>query len=268
MKSDSLGDRIKFFESSTTQTRLLHTIPIICRLDGCSFHTFTKGLKRPYDERLSKCMIETTKYLCKLTNAKIGYTQSDEITLVLNSDKFESKVYFDSKLFKISSVLASKCSVYFNQMIQQEIPEKARLLPVFDCRVFNVPSKEEAVNVLVWREQDATRNSISMAAQSLYSHRELQKKSSNEMQELIFQKGINWNDYPSFFKRGTYIQKKCTESNLASDLIGLPEKHNARLNPDLSIKRTSYEEVDMPPILKIVNRVNFVFNNETMREQE
>jgi tRNA(His) guanylyltransferase len=266
MKNDSLGDRIKSYESSTTTNKLFHTLPIICRLDGCSFHTFTRGLKRPYDERLSRCMIETTKYLCKLTSAKIGYTQSDEITLVLNSDKHETQVYFDAKLFKISSVLASKCSVYFNQMIQQEIPEKAKLLPAFDCRVFNVPSKEEALNTLIWREQDATRNSVSMAAQSFYSHRELHGKSSSEMQEMIFQKGMNWNDYPVFFKRGTYIQRKMVESTLS--FKDIPEKHNAKSNPDLLVKRSVYQELDIPILSRITNRVDFVFNGETPLEMK
>lgn len=207
MKKDTLGDRIKFYESFTTSTRLMHNIPIIIRLDGCAFHTFTKGLNRPYDENLSKLMVETTKYLCNEVNAKIGYTQSDEITLIVFTDDFASKVLFDAKLFKLTSVLASKCSVFFNSKLAEYLPSKKNENPVFDCRIFNVPSKSEAANALLWRKRDAVRNSISMAAQSNFSHKELQGKSSKEMLAMLSNKGICWDDYPTFFKEGTFLRK-------------------------------------------------------------
>ena len=267
-KNDSLGDRMKFYEKNFSSEKLMPLLPVLIRLDGVAFHTFTKGLARPYDERLSKLMVDTTKYLTKLTGARVGYTQSDEISLVLFGDEFEDQLFFDGKKSKIISVLAARCSIFFNSLLRYVIPEKADKEPVFDCRVWNVPNKEEAVNSLIWREKDATRNSISMAAQSCYSHSQLQNKSSNEMQELLHQKGINWNDYPTFFKRGTYIQKKIiVRPFTTSELSSLPAKHEAHANPNLTISRTDFAEVDMPILTKIVNRAGVVFDGETPQLQ-
>lgn len=228
MKKDSLGDRIKFYESFTTSAKLMHNIPIIVRLDGCAFHNFTKGLNRPYDENLSKLMIETTKYLCSETNAKIGYTQSDEITLILFTDSFESKILFDAKLFKLTSVLASKCSTFFNSKLSEYLPSKKDKMPVFDCRIFNVPSKAEAANTLLWRKKDAIRNSISMAAQSNFSHKDLQNKSSRDMLSMLEQKNIIWENYPSFFKWGTFVKKHTLKfkASLIHSLIDLKCEYN------------------------------------------
>jgi tRNA(His) 5'-end guanylyltransferase len=257
---DSLGTRMKFYETMAAAKRLMPLLPVMVRLDGVAFHTFTKGLERPYDKRLSQLMIDTTKYLVKETNARIGYTQSDEITLLLYSDEWDSQIYFDAKLTKIVSILAAKASVFFNSMLPTCIPEKATSPAFFDCRVWNVPTQQEAYHVFLWREQDATRNSISMAAQSLYSHKQLQHKSGAEMQEMIFQKGINWNDYPRFFKRGTYIQRRTIEREFTpEEFEKLPPKHAARKNPYLKILRGTVVEVDMPPISQVINELGVLF---------
>jgi tRNA(His) 5'-end guanylyltransferase len=261
---DTLGDRIKFYESQGLPDRFLPLLPVVIRLDGVAFHTFTKGLSRPYDKRLSDLMIETTKFLVKETNARCGYTQSDEITLVLFSDTHESQIYFDGRVQKILSVLPARASVFFNEKLTSYLPEKAGVSPVFDCRAFTVPNKTEAVNTLIWREKDATRNSVSMAAQAYYSHKELDKKSSSDKQELLFKKGINWNDYPAFFKRGTYVQRKLIDRPFSSiELATLPDKHEAKTNPELVIKRTDYVVLEMPPILKVMNKVEVVFDGAT-----
>jgi len=261
---DSLGDRMKFYENQTCGIKMLPRIPVIARLDGKGFSKFTKGLKRPYDERLSKLMVETTKYLVKETNANCGYTQSDEITLVWYSDSFESKIYFDGRLFNMISDLAAMCSVYFNRHLANYLPEKSDKIPRFDCRVFNVPNIEEATNTFLWREQDATKNSISMATQSVYSHGQLMNKTGSDKQEMLFQKGINWNDYPAFFKRGTYVQRKRVMTKFSSEeLEKLPPKHQARINPSLEIERWIVDEVKLPPLSTIKNRVNVVIFGET-----
>lgn len=260
---DTFGDRMKMYENQTCGIKMLPRIPVIARLDGKGFSKFTKGLKRPYDERLSKLMVETTKYLVKETNANCGYTQSDEITLVWYSDSYESKIYFDGRLFKMISDLASMCSVYFNRHLPNYLPEKVDKMPRFDCRVFNVPNTEEATNTFLWREQDATKNSISMAAQSVYSHGQLNGKNGSDKQEMLFQKGINWNDYPDFFKRGTYIQRKRVMTKFSSEeLEKLPLKHQARINPDLEIERWVVDDVKLPPLSRIKNKVNVVIFGE------
>lgn len=256
---DNLGNRIKMYESQTTGIKMIPRIPVIARLDGKGFSKFTKGLKRPYDQRLSDLMVETTKYLVKETNANCGYTQSDEITLMWYVESYESSVYFDGKLFKMISDLAAMCSVYFNRLLTQYLPEKSDKMPRFDCRVFNVPTLDEAVNTFLWRELDATKNSISMAAQHYYSHKQLDGKTGSEKQEMLFKKGVNWNDYPTFFKRGTYIQRKRVLTKFTTDeLSKLPAKHAARQNPDLEIERWVVDKVELPPLNKIINRVDVI----------
>lgn len=260
---DTMGDRMKAYESHTCGIRLIPRIPVIARLDGKGFSKFTKGLQRPYDERLSRLMVETTKYLVKETNANCGYTQSDEITLVWYSPSYESKIYFDGRLFKMLSDLAAMCSVYFNRKLGNFLPEKTHLMPRFDCRVFNTPTAEEAANIFLWRELDATKNSITMAAQHYYSHSELQGKNGSEKQEMLFKKGVNWNDYPFFFKRGTYVQRVRQITKFTTEeLEKLPAKHAARKNPDLEIERWNISAIELPPLMTIFNKSDVILKGE------
>jgi len=256
---DQFGDRMKMYENQTCGINLIPRIPVIARLDGKGFSKFTKGLNRPYDERLSNLMVETVKYLVKETNANCGYTQSDEITLVWYTDKIDSSIYFNGRLFKMISDLAAMCSVFFNRELPKYLPEKTDKMPRFDCRVYNVPTLDEAVNSFLWREQDATKNSISMAAQSVFSHKELMNKNGSDKQEMLFQKGINWNDYPAFFKRGTYVQRKRVLTPFTSEEIEkLPVKHNARKDPNYVIERWIVDRVDLPPLSKIENKSDVI----------
>jgi tRNA(His) 5'-end guanylyltransferase len=256
---DQFGNRMKDYENQTCGINLIPRIPVIARLDGKGFSKFTKGLNRPYDERLSNLMVETVKYLVKETNANCGYTQSDEITLVWYTDRIDSAIYFNGRLFKMISDLAAMCSVFFNRELPKYLPEKADKMPRFDCRVYNVPNLDEAVNSFLWREQDATKNSISMAAQSVFSHRELMNKNGSDKQEMLFQKGINWNDYPAFFKRGTYVQRKRVLTPFTSDEIEkLPAKHNARKDLNYVIERWVVDRVELPPLSKIENKSDVI----------
>lgn len=260
MSPDTLGDRMKGYEMAEAGRMLIPQLPIMLRLDGKAFHTFTKGLQRPYDTRLSNLMADTTNYLVGQTNALIGYTQSDEISLVLYTEKPESQVYFDGRIQKLTSVVTSMATMYFNKHLASAIPEKADKVALFDCRVWNVPTLEEAANCILWRELDATKNSISMAAQSVFSHKELQGKHSGEMQEMLFQNGINWNDYPSFFKRGTYIRRVTKRVKFsAAESDKLPTKHEARRNPNLMVERSMVEKTIFPPLIKVGNRCDVLF---------
>jgi tRNA(His) guanylyltransferase len=259
-EEDSLGDRMKFYEG-TGELNLLPLIPVIARLDGKAFHTFTKGLQRPYDKRLTNLMVDTTKYLVDLSNACIGYTQSDEITLIFLKSSFNTDIFMGSRHFKMVSLLASYATAYFNRNLFYYLPEKINNCPVFDCRVWNVPSTMEACNCLIWREQDATRNSIQMAGQAFFSHNQLMNKSCDEIQEMLFQqKNINWNDYPAFFKRGTYVRRvNVSRKFTIQELDKLPPQHEARKNPDLMVERKEIQILDMPIFTKIVNREAVVF---------
>jgi tRNA(His) guanylyltransferase len=158
------------------------------------------------------------------------------------------------------SVLAAGCSVYFNQRLPSYIPEKADIGPVFDCRVWNVPNLDEGANAFLWREYDATKNSISMAARAYYEHSEIDNKSGSEMQEMLFAKGVNWNDYPTFFKRGTYVRRRIVRTAFtAKELASLPEKHHAHKNPDAEFLRNVISTFDLPPLTKVVNRSAVLF---------
>lgn len=253
---DKLGDRMKLYEQMEAGRKLMPGLPICVRVDGRAFHTFTRGMKRPYDEDMSAAMIETMKFLVEQTDACIGYVQSDEISLVLSDIKAPM---FDGKIAKLNSVIASMATAKFNEVIHKSYPNKP--LAFFDCRCWNVPSRTEAVNNILWREFDATKNSISMAARSVYSDAQLLGKNGSEKQDMLMEKGINWNDYPVFFKRGTYarrvvISRKFTDEELNE----LPEHHEARNNPDLLITRSSIEVIDMPIFTKVMNRNEVVFD--------
>ena len=260
MHTDDFGNRMKLFEQAEAGRKAMPLLPIMIRLDGKGFSKWTKGLKRPYDECLSNIMVEVTKRLVSELNACIGYTQSDEISLVLYSNDFKKEVFFNGKLQKLCSVSASMATAFFNELAKEKFPDKP--LALFDSRVWTVPSKVEAANAFLWREQDATKNSISMAARHYYSHKELQNKNGSEMQEMLFQAGVNWNDYPSFFKRGTFIQTKRKSIPFTADqLERLPEKHAAKQNSDLVIERSVIELLDLPKFGSIINRVEVIFDS-------
>ena len=261
MDRTDLGDRMKAYEGREAGRRLLPLVPVCARIDGRRFSKWTRGLRRPFDERLSRTMEETTRWLVGQTSALVGYTQSDEISLLFYSDSSKHNIFFDGRIQKMTSVLSSMTTARFNALIAEAIPEKASDLAMFDCRVWSLPTREEATNVFLWRELDATKNSISMAAQHYYEHGELQNKNSSQLQELLFQKGVNWNDYPTFFKRGVYVQRKAvTRAFTADELASLPEKHAARQNPDLQITRHQIQALDLPPLARVRNRVEVLFS--------
>lgn len=261
---DNLGDRMKLYEGMESDRRFMPRLPVMARLDGKNFSTFTRGLERPYDVRLSRLMADTTRKLVELTQANVGYCQSDEISLTWYHENYDSEIYFSGRVQKICSVLAAECSVLFNQgtsVFGEFMAGKKS--PVFDCRAWVVPSLVEAANVFLWRELDATKNAISMAAQQYYSHTELMLRSGKVKQEMLFAKGVNFNDYPDFFKRGTWVRKKTVMRKMtAEDLLNLPEKHHARRQPEMEFERTVIEELKMPPFSRVTNRVGVIFHGE------
>lgn len=258
-----LGDRMKMYEGVEAQRRLMPLLPVIARLDGRGFHAFTRDMLRPYEPRLTHVMRLLTTLLVRECNARLGYTQSDEITLVMYTDDPESQTYFDGRIQKITSSLAAFASVHFGLLLRKvDMEYKAAECPTFDCRVWNVPSLEEAANCVMWREWDATKNSISMAAQSKFSHATLQGKNGKEMQEMLFQEhGINWSEYPVAFKRGSYVRRVTTSAPFTTEeLAALPEKHQARTNPGLVVERSRVDVVVLPPLASVMNRAAVLFS--------
>lgn len=211
MDKTSLGDRMKRNYESVSQTRLLRRTPVIIRLDGKAFHTFTKGMRKPFDDELMGTMMLTTRDLVKnIEGCEFGYTQSDEISLLLTDySKLETQAWFEYKVQKICSVAASMCTGYFNTNFFRyyDFNIDGWKLAFFDARVFNIP-KEEVVNYFLWRQRDATRNSIQSVGQAHFSHKQLHKKSCNEIQDMLWkEKDINWNDLEVYKKRGTCVYK-------------------------------------------------------------
>lgn len=211
----SLGDRMKEFYENRTRYYLPRRTYSIIRIDGKAFHTYTKGLNRPFDLRFVEDMDKTAIYLCKkIQGAKFAYVQSDEISLLLTDfDNLTTNAWFEGEIRKICSISASLATAKFNQLrFLGEFNDTGGIdsnikIAAFDSRVFTIPHNIEVENYFIWRQQDATRNSIAAVAQSQYSHKELHKKNTSRMQEMIFKKGINWNDYNSKLKRGRIILK-------------------------------------------------------------
>lgn len=219
--------RMKENYENRSKTFLTRRTPVIIRLDGKAFHTYTRGLDKPFDEGLIADMEATTKYLCEnIQGVKLGYCQSDEISLVLTDyDDLQTQAWFDYNVQKVTSISASMATAYFNWLRlnrwlkteagQESVKEgiiTATQIAFFDSRVFNIP-KEEVANYFLARQKDAVKNSIAMLAQSLYSPKELHKKNQADMQELCWQKGQNWNDLDYRKKRGCTIIKKDTKIN-------------------------------------------------------
>jgi tRNA(His) 5'-end guanylyltransferase len=261
--NDDLGDRMKLYENAECERKFLPLLPIVARVDGRAFHSFTRGMKRPFDDMFRSLMESTAFSLMQETNASFAYTQSDEITLAWHSTSIKSQVWFDGRICKMTSQLAAHATLAFNNNLRTWNLDYATRLPTFDSRVWTVPNRTEAANVFVWREQDATKNSITMAAEEHYSHRELHGKNGKQKQEMLFVKGINWNDYPTRFKRGVYFQKHTvTRPFTTEELDLLPEKHEARKNPGLLVERQQIRWLDLPIITTIANREGVIFDGD------
>lgn len=231
-KKNTLGTRMKEYEA-VSKNHLMRRTPVIIRLDGKAFHTFTRGLDKPFDSDFVTMMQQTMLHLCEnIQGCVLGYTQSDEITLVLvDYQNRDSCAWFDNQVQKIASISASMATLYFNRELsemlrdlEEDLAAADYSLPqahmyetnskkydkwydkeyraLFDSRVFNLP-QYEVINNLIWRQQDATRNSINSVAQSLFSHKELQGISSKDLQnKMLIERDVNWNDYPTHLKRG------------------------------------------------------------------
>ncbi len=161
------------------------------------------------------------------------------------------------------SNLASLTTLRFNQLIAERYPKYTSRMPTFDARAWQVPTLDEAANAFLWRELDATKNSISMAARAYYSANQIDHKSGSQKQEMLFQKGVNWNDYTSSFKRGTYVrQVKVSRRFTVEEIASLPPKHRARTEPDFVYERSELDVLDLPPLASIANRVEVLFSGK------
>lgn len=247
--NDDLGKRMKEYYEQISKTKLMRRCPVVLRIDGRVFHTFCRSFNKPFDDILVKTMQDTMKYLCEnIEGCVLGYTQSDEISLLLiDYKKLDTAAWFDYEVQKLCSISASMATLAFNKFFYDNVEfnfqeewakinekitnkeissEEAEPMfdkledeyydkyyskcnkAMFDSRCFNIP-KEEVTNYFYWRQLDATRNSIQMVGQANFSHKELQNKSCNDIQNMLLtEKDINWNDLITYKKRGSCCVKK------------------------------------------------------------
>lgn len=207
----TLGERMKAYEQPSEQ-RLVPGVPAVIRLDMRAGHGFCRNLQRPFDTAFAIAMRNTASWLCsEITGAVLGYTQSDEISIAVQHtvDERDQQQFFAGRVCKIVSVTASMCTLMFNREYAKLAPEHPELhwTAQFDSRVFNLPTVAEVHNYFVWRQVDAERNSLNMAARALYSTKELHGKKAPELHDMLMAKGVNWNDLSSCQKRGTSVYK-------------------------------------------------------------
>lgn len=263
MDKTTIGDRMKNNYENITRYYITRRMPVIIRVDGRSFHTFTKGFKKPFDDILVKTMQDTMKYLCEnIQGCVLGYTQSDEISLVLTDyAELTTDAWFGNNLQKMCSISASMATLAFNKAFTRNISKQSKRFyteyleekdasyietleiamnkgAMFDSRVFTIP-KEEVCNALIWRQQDATRNSIQSVGQANFSQKELHGKSCNDIQDmLMLQKGINWNDYSTTLKRGSCCIKaddSLTEYDEVGNICGYTERSKWVIDNEIPI---------------------------------
>lgn len=276
MNKDSLGDRMKQYEN-VPKNQLMRRQPVIIRIDGKAFHTFTRGFKRPFDDILIKSMQETMKYLCEnIQGCKIGYCQSDEISLLLTDyENINTAAWFDYQVQKMCSIAASMATFAFNRVFSKTFykwgnenlpdwdmggtnkPVDEKLIKLcniyesasekgamFDARCFSIP-KEEVCNYFIWRQMDCTRNSINMVAQTNFSHKELQGKSCNEMQNMLLTKrNINWNDFSTPEKRGSCCIKDGISQRVDMKTNQISTKNIWRIDYDIPIFGDNREYIE------------------------
>lgn len=249
---DEMGDKLKALEGVEAKRFAQKGKVLLARLDGRAFHTFTKGLPRPFDDRLSNLMIEVTKRLVQELNANIGYTQSDEISLVwYQAENSESDYPFGGRFQKLCSILSACATGNFVQLLPAYIPEKGTQMPLFDCRVWTVDDPSDAFNTFIWREHDARKNAVSMAASAYFPHKELDGVHTQKRIEMLSAIGIDFHSMPRFFKCGTYVARdSVTRFMTDEELANVPAefRDTAAAHP---MVRTVIKETDFTSLTQL-----------------
>lgn len=207
----NLSDRMKGYETSG-QTRLLPNVPVIVRVDGSCFHSFTRGFHRPFDERIREGMLAVGRWFHKRAQGcLLTYHQSDELSaLLVDFQRLESESWLGYRRDRIVSLSASAATAAFSEEV------RADRIPHFDARVFNVP-REDTANYFLWRARDWKRNSIQMFARSFFSHRQLEGKDTTAMHEMLHEKGENWAGLADHWKNGTFRIDEVERSDVVAN---------------------------------------------------
>lgn len=254
---DKLGDRMKMHEQEAQPKPFDKSLPTLLRLDGRHFHSYTKSMKKPFDQDMVDLMRNLTEELVKETGALVGYTQSDEIQLLLYNPKENAQMFFGGKMQKLVSVCASFAGGYFNR----HAPWGNKKIAQFDCRAWQTPSKEAASDAFRWRYMDCIRNAIMSAGYANFSHKALHGKDTHEIVEALREKGVIFSEYPDYFKFGTFVRRVKTNRTLTVEEIkDLPPLHKARKDPDMVFERWIIERNSVV-FCDILDPIAFLFGS-------
>lgn len=244
-ENDPLGDRCKSLES-VTDVRLDPALPLVIRLDGRSFSRFTSSLEKPFFWPMHEAMCEVALRLAHECSARFAYTQSDEITLVLDGASGDTQPWFGGRLLKVASVLASLATLSFHHACAARDVHGTGIA-LFDCRVFSAPSRKEAWECVLWRELDAAKNSVSMLARAHFSAKSLHGKSSQTMRAMLREAGHPWESLHPRLRYGSGFHRVTVRRAFsAEEIASLPPKHAARAQPDLIVERQDYLALTSP----------------------
>jgi tRNA(His) guanylyltransferase len=261
---DALGDRIKSQYEDRTRFLLPRRTYTIIRVDGKAFHTLTRGFTRPFDRKLMTMMDNTAMAMCKeMQGAALAYVQSDEISVLLTDfSKITTNAWFDGNVQKMASIAAACATANFNmEMLRNNYFKSDSKLAMFDARVFTIPDATEVENYFIWRQNDASRNSVQMVARSLYSHKELEGKGVPQLHDLIHAKNKNWNNYTSGEKRGRCIVKQ--QINKAAEYKGFQNGQAASPDTVLRNEWVSLSGDNVPAVPMGYNGPELTATNQT-----
>ena len=263
---DEMGNRLKDYENRETGRRFLPYIPVYARIDGRGFSKFTRDADKPFDRYISAAMIAATQALVTETKATIGYSQSDEISLVWTTREPGEAMFFDGKVQKLCSVVAGLATSAFVASLLKSDSDWAdkvvKRMPHFDARVIQLPNREEAANMILWREMDARKNAISMAAHAVFPHKSLQGLNSRQkLEKLARESDVVFEDFPVAFRRGTFIRREVFSVVMPEEVrMMIPEKK--RPEEGALITRSIVGPVEMPQFNQVANRAAVVFDGD------
>lgn len=210
--TDELGDRLKVLEMSETARRFDTSKPIYARIDGRGFSKFTAKMEKPFDKRVNDAMRNALHDLIKQSGADIGYVQSDEINLGWLPVEPPTQFFFDGKAQKLLSVLTGiATSSFFFSMLDwnpMDLSKYGAMKPHFDCRIFQPETVDELTACFLWREEDATRNAVQQLAQEVFTHAELQFKSTGEVLQMLWAQEIDIRELPVPYRRGVFANRR------------------------------------------------------------
>lgn len=264
MKNDEFGARMKEYEARETARKFLPFIPVYARIDGRSFSKFTRMADKPFDASITNAMQAATRALIEETHAKIGYVQSDEISLVWETTEPNEGMFFDGKTQKICSVLsgiataAFICALVNDKDWNEKNPKWLDKRPHFDARVMQLPNRTEATNMFLWREMDARKNAISMVASSMFSHKTLQGKSGLEKLTMIREAGQDFDAFPAALRRGAFV-RRVTKTVPLDEAIRQRIPEGKRPPEGELVMRNSIEVIEMPSFNMVKNRNEVIF---------